>query len=117
MSQEGMAGMRATVTHFADLLGILASAIGGTLSTDLGIERLNDAHVASWSSGQVVAYLERQQAALLPQLEPLQEEPTASTRAAARPRAAGGNSQDAGRHPRQPAKPVTLALTGPGAGA
>ena len=114
VSQEGMAGMRATlgdvsgligalddgewatasaaagwtvrdvVTHFGDLLGILASAIGGTLSTDLGIERLNDAHVAaksSWSSGQVVADLERQQAALLPQLESLQEEPTASTQA------------------------------------
>ena len=72
------------VTHFGDLLGILASAIGGTLSTDLGIERLNDAHVAaksSWSSGQVVADLERQQAALLPQLESLQEEPAASTQA------------------------------------
>jgi uncharacterized protein (TIGR03083 family) len=72
------------VTHFGDLLGILASAIGGTLSTDLGIERLNDAHIAakaSWSPGQVVADLERQQAALLPQLESLQEEPTASAQA------------------------------------
>ena len=61
------------VTHFGDLLGILASAIGGALGTDLGIERLNDAHLAAkspWSPGQVVA--------------------------------AGGNSQDAGRHPRQP---------------
>ena len=114
MSYAGMAGMRATlgdvsgligalddgewatasaaagwtvkdvVTHFGDLLGILASAIGGTLSTDLGIERLNDAHIAaksSWSPGQVVADLERQQGALLPQLESLQEEPTASTQA------------------------------------
>src|ERR1700721_639164 len=114
MSYAGMAGMRATlgdasgligalddgewatasaaagwtvkdvVTPFGDLLGILASAIGGTLSTDLGIERLNDAHIAaksSWSSGQVVAALERQQAALLPQLESLQEEPAASTQA------------------------------------
>jgi hypothetical protein len=72
------------VTHFGDLLGILASAIGGTLSTDLGIERLNDAHIAarsSWSSDQVVANLERQQAALLSQLESLQEEPTASPQA------------------------------------
>jgi hypothetical protein len=63
------------VTHFGDLLGILASAIAGTLSTDLGIERLNDEHIAaksSWSSGQVVTDLERQQAALLPQLESLQ---------------------------------------------
>jgi hypothetical protein len=70
--------------HFGDLLGILASAIAGTLETDLGIERLNDAHVSaksSWSSGQVVADLERQQAALLPQLESLQEEPNASTQA------------------------------------
>jgi len=43
------------VAHFGDLLVILASAIGGTLSTVLGIERLNDAHIAaksSWSSGQ-----------------------------------------------------------------
>src|SRR5580700_3849567 len=50
------------VTHFGDLLGILASAIGGTLSTDLGIERLNDAHIAaksSWSPGQVVADVPR----------------------------------------------------------
>jgi hypothetical protein len=34
------------------------SAFGGTLSTDLAIEWLNDAHIAaksSWSSGQVVA--------------------------------------------------------------
>jgi mycothiol maleylpyruvate isomerase-like protein len=49
--------------HFGDLLGILASAIAGTLDTDLGIERLNDAHVASkasWSPGQVTADLERQ---------------------------------------------------------
>jgi uncharacterized protein (TIGR03083 family) len=114
MSYAGMAGMRATlgdvsgligalddgewatasaaagwtvkdvVAHFGDLLGILASAIGGTLSTDLGIERLNDAHIAAksaWSPGQVVADLERQQAALLPQLESLQEEPAASTQA------------------------------------
>ena len=101
MSYAGMAGMRATlgdvsgligalddgdwatasaaagwtvkdvVAHFGDLLGILASAMGGTLSTDLGIERLNDARIAaksSWSPGHVVAGLERQQAALLPQL-------------------------------------------------
>src|ERR1700691_3885257 len=92
MSYAGMAGMRATlgdvsgligvlddgdwatasaaagwtvkdvVTHFGDLLGILASAIAGTLSTDLGIERLNDAHIAakaSCSPGQAVAGLER----------------------------------------------------------
>jgi hypothetical protein len=42
------------------------------------------AHIAaksSWSSDQVVADLERQQAAPLPQLESLQEEPTASTQA------------------------------------
>jgi uncharacterized protein (TIGR03083 family) len=114
MSQEGMAGMRATLgdvsglisslgddewatpsaaagwtvkdvfTHFGDLLGILASAIAGTLETDLGIERLNDAHVAaksSWSPGQVAADLERQATALLPVLESLQEEPNASTQA------------------------------------
>ena len=114
MSYAGMAGMRATLgdvsgligalddgewampsaaagwtvkdvfAHFGDLLGILASAIGGTLSTDLGIERLNDAHIAaksSWSSGQVTANLERQAAALLPVLESLQEEPNASTQA------------------------------------
>jgi hypothetical protein len=72
------------VTHFGDLLGILASAIAGTLSTDLGIERLNDTHIAaksSWSPGHAVADLERQQVALLPQLESLQEEPAASTQA------------------------------------
>ncbi|HEX4289694.1 MAG TPA: maleylpyruvate isomerase N-terminal domain-containing protein, partial [Trebonia sp.] len=114
MSQEGMAGVRATLgdvsglaralddsdwatpsaaagwtvkdvlTHFGDLLGILASAIGGTLDTDLGIERLNDAHVAAksaWSSGEVVADLERQATAVLPMLESLQEEPNASIQA------------------------------------
>jgi uncharacterized protein (TIGR03083 family) len=114
MSQEGMAGMRATLgdvsglagalddsewatpsaatgwtvkdvlTHFGDLLGILAAAIGGTLDTDLGIERLNDAHVAAksaWSSGEVVADLERQATAVLPMLESLQEEPNASIQA------------------------------------
>jgi hypothetical protein len=114
MSYEGMAGMRATLgdvsglaralddgewatasaaagwtvknvfTHFGDLLGILASAIAGTLDTDLGIERLNDAHMAAksaWSSGQVVGDLERQAAAVLPMLESLQEEPNASTQA------------------------------------
>jgi uncharacterized protein (TIGR03083 family) len=112
MSQEGMAGMRATLgdvsglisslgddewatpsaaagwtvkdvfTHFGDLLGILASAIAGTLGTDLGIERLNDAHIAaksSWSPGRVAADLQRQATALLPVLESLQEEPNAST--------------------------------------
>src|ERR1700683_657226 len=114
MSYAGMSGMRATlgdvsgligalddgewatasaaagwtvkdvVAHFGDLLGILASAIAGTLDTDLGIERLNDAHVAakaSWSPGQVTADLERQATALLPVLESLQEEPNASTQA------------------------------------
>src|SRR3984957_10787858 len=114
MSYAGMAGMRATlgdasgligalddgewatasaaagwtvkdvVTHFGDLLGILASAIGGTLDIDLGIERLNDAHVAAealWAPGQISADLERQAAALLPVLESLQEEPNASTEA------------------------------------
>jgi uncharacterized protein (TIGR03083 family) len=114
MSQEGMAGVRATLgdvsglaralddsdwatpsaaagwtvkdvlTHFGDLLGILASAIGGTLDTELGIERLNDAHVAAksaWSSGEVVADLERQATAVLPMLESLQEEPNASIQA------------------------------------
>jgi uncharacterized protein (TIGR03083 family) len=114
MSQEGMAGMRATLgdvsgligalddgewatasaaggwtvkdvfAHFGDLLGILSSAIAGTLDTDLGIERLNDAQVAaksSWSPGQVTADLERQATALLPVLESLQEEPNASTQA------------------------------------
>jgi anti-sigma regulatory factor (Ser/Thr protein kinase) len=143
MSYAGMAGMRATlgdvsgligalddgkwatasaaagwtvkdvVAHFGDLLGILASAIDGTLSTDLGIERLNDAHIAaksSWSPGQVAADLERQQVALLPQLEshpPAVGRPRPA-RPAGRPRrapagrgpgqaggglAAGGNSQ------------------------
>src|ERR1700722_4382697 len=114
VSYAGMAGMRATLgdvsgligalddrewatpsaaagwtvkdvfAHFGDLLGILASAIAGTLDTDLGIERLNDAHVAAkslWSPGQVSDDLERQAAALLPVLESLQEEPNASTEA------------------------------------
>src|ERR1700728_2756698 len=101
MSQEGMAGMRATLgdvsgligaldggewatasagagwtvkdvfAHLRGLLRILAAAIAGTLDTDLGIERLNDAHVAAkslWSPGQVSDDLERQAAALLPVL-------------------------------------------------
>jgi uncharacterized protein (TIGR03083 family) len=80
MSNEGMAGMRATMgdvsalirsldgsewtapsaaagwtvkdvfTHFGDLLGILTSAIQGELNTDLGIERLNDVNVAAKSA-------------------------------------------------------------------
>src|ERR1700683_3707601 len=115
MSYAGMSGMRATLgdvsgligalddgewatpsaaagwtvkdvfAHFGDLLGILASAIAGTLDTDVGIERLNDAHVAaksSWSPGQVTADLERQAAALLPVLESLPGGPNASTEAA-----------------------------------
>lgn len=114
MSYEGIAGMRATLgdvsgvisslkesewdtpsaaagwtvkdvfTHFGDLLGILASAIQGTLDTDLGIEQLNDAHVAAksaWSPGQVTADLDRQAEVVLPMLESLQEEPNASTQA------------------------------------
>jgi hypothetical protein len=44
----------------------------------------HDADVSSWSSGQVVADLERQQAALLRQLESLQEEPGQAGDAGAR---------------------------------
>jgi Mycothiol maleylpyruvate isomerase N-terminal domain len=50
-------------THMGDLLSVLISAIRGESVGDLGIEQLNDAHVAAksgWSPSQVAADLERQ---------------------------------------------------------
>jgi uncharacterized protein (TIGR03083 family) len=112
MSFEGMAGMRAAIddvatllgslgdgewnapsaaagwtvkdvaTHLPDLLNILVTAVQGDLSTDLGIEPLNDARVAaksSWSPAQVLDDLARQSAVALPMFEGLQAEPGAST--------------------------------------
>lgn len=112
MSKEGMAGFRTTLsdvtavlrslddsewraasaaagwtvkdvaTHMGDLIGILVAGIRGELHTDLGIEQLNDAHVAAksaWSPEQVMADLAEQSEAALPLFESLQEGPTAST--------------------------------------
>ncbi|MFD4600414.1 maleylpyruvate isomerase N-terminal domain-containing protein [Streptomyces sp. NPDC058464] len=114
MSVEGMAGLRATIedvrtvllslsgdewaaqsaatgwsvkdvaTHMADLLGVLTSAVKGELDTDLGIERLNDAHVSEktgWTSDDVIKDFAGQSDEALTVFDTLQNEPYASTQA------------------------------------
>ncbi|MFJ3762828.1 maleylpyruvate isomerase N-terminal domain-containing protein [Streptomyces sp. NPDC090080] len=112
MSAEGLAGLKASISdardlfrklderewdeqsaatgwsvrsvglHLGDLLAVLMSAVRGELTTDLGIERLNDQHVAE-KSDRSVAWIrdefERQSVAALEVFEGLQNEPYAST--------------------------------------
>jgi uncharacterized protein (TIGR03083 family) len=111
MTQQGLAGFRATiddvrealphlddkewttpsaaagwdvkdvVNHLGDLLSILVSAVQGELTTDLGIEALNDADVAAkrdWTRDQVLEGFDQAVATALPVFASLQEEPTAS---------------------------------------